>query len=102
MLKIESAVLLDIEAFVLDLPAQASALVRQAVDVIRSERKVGQPLIVNVLDLSIRIWLMFETFDQIERVLDVLAIRVSQVFSPVVLLRDLPFFSQADFFVVFG
>ena len=41
MLKVEVAVLLNIKAFVLDLPAQAPALVGHAIDIMRSQGKVG-------------------------------------------------------------
>ena len=52
MFEIEAEVFLDIETFVLDLPAQAAALVGQQVDIAGSEAEVGQPFVVNRFELT--------------------------------------------------
>lgn len=102
MFQVEIAVLLDIEAFVLDLPTQAGTLVGKAVDVAGSEGEIGQPLVMDSVDLSPRIRLAFETFEQIEGMLAVLGIGVGQVFSPGIVLHGLFLPAQGDLFVVLG
>jgi len=63
----------------------------------RSQGKVGEPLVVEGLDLSLGIRLAFQTFDQVEECGQFWVSRVGQVFSPVILLNNLAFFHQTDF-----
>lgn len=59
MFEVELAVLLDIETFVLDLPAQASTLIGQQVDVVGGQGEIGDPFVMQGSDLALGIRLFF-------------------------------------------
>ena len=58
MFEVELAILLDVKAFVLDLPAQASALGKQ-VDVVGGQGEIGDPFVMQGNDLALGIRLFF-------------------------------------------
>jgi hypothetical protein len=100
MFEIEVEVFLDIETFVLDLPAQAAALVGQQVDIAGSEAEVGQPLVVQRIDLSLGLWPSFGTFDQVEGMGVVISVGVGQIFRPGLLLNDLAVLAKPNLLMI--
>ena len=58
MFEVELAILLDVKAFVLDLPAQASALGKQ-VNFVGGQGEIGDPFVMQGSDLALSIRLFF-------------------------------------------
>ena len=100
MFEIEAEVLLDIETFVLDLPAQGAALVGQEVDIAGSEAEVGQPLVMQRIELSLGLWPSFGTFDQVEGMGVVISVGVGQIFRLGILLNDLAVLAKPNLLMI--
>ena len=85
--QVEIAVLLDVEAFILDLPTQTATLVGQAVDIAGSQAEIGDPFVAEHGHLPPGIGAGFLALDQVERMNPFLTIGVAQPFGPAIGLQ---------------
>ena len=101
MFEIEAAIFLDIEAFVLDFPAQATALVGQGINIVRGGDEVGQPFEGGRAGFLMTVGFGFLANDHVQVVDAFLAIFIGDVLDPAIVLHDFSLGAQEQPFMVF-
>ena len=88
MFQFESPVLLDVEAFILDFPAESSSFIRECRDALGRHREIGHPLEVCGLGLAVFVPSGFEALQDRNSMLPSLRVHIGDLVDPAEVLLD--------------
>src|SRR4030042_1421988 len=88
MFQFESPVLLDVEAFILDFPAESPSFIRECRDAFGRHREIGHPLEARGLGLTVWVWSGFEALQDRNCMLPSLRVHIGDLVDTTKVLLD--------------